>query len=78
MNFSKFYGPDACSLETKVRQICFETQISISRPRYDFLPVSEGGDDQTVSTAQELIHVGEVYVCDGDQTLVRVLLEVEA
>lgn len=78
MNFSKFDGPDSCSIVTKVRQICFETEMSISWPRYNLLPVSEGGDDQTVGTAQELVHVGEVYICDGNQTLVRVLLEVEA
>ena len=42
-----------------------------------FLPVSEGGDDQTIGAPQELIHVGKVYISDGDQTLVRVLLEVE-
>lgn len=63
---------------TKVREICFETEMCISSPRHNLLPVSEGGDDQTVGTAQELVHVGEVYICDGDQTLVCVLLEVEA
>lgn len=42
------------------------------------LPVSERGNDQPVCTAQVLIAVAKLNVCDLDHTLVGVLQEVEA
>ena len=41
-------------------------------------PVSERRDHKTVSAAQELIHVVEVHVGNGDETEVLVFFEVEA
>ena len=45
--------------------------------RGECLPVSQGGDDKSLCAAQELILVDEVYISDGDLTLVCVLVEVE-
>lgn len=42
-----------------------------------FWPVSERCDDQSLSAAQELILVLKVYICDRDDTLVCVLIEVK-
>ncbi len=41
------------------------------------LPVSQRGNDKPFSTAQELILVDKAHVCDVDDHLVRVLVEVE-
>ena len=43
----------------------------------DVASVGEGGDDQTVRAAQELVLVLEVYVGDGDLTDVIIFVEVE-
>ena len=41
------------------------------------IPVSQWCDDQPLCTADELVLIDEVYVSDRDETLVRVLVEVE-
>lgn len=40
--------------------------------------VREGSDDEPVCAAQELVLITEVNVCDGDNTIIDVFLEVEA
>jgi hypothetical protein len=42
-----------------------------------YTPVSEWCDDQSFSASQELIHVGEIHISDGDLAFIFIVFEVE-
>ena len=44
----------------------------------DYAPISQGSDDQSVCTTQELILIAEINISDGDDAFIFILLEVES